>query len=50
MTWRQSAETDPRWPVTAIFSSLEEWAEQSMRPLHDELARDGRASRMPVRR
>lgn len=41
MTWRQSAETDPRWPATALFASLEDWAERSMRPLHRELTRLG---------
>ena len=32
MTWRHG-------PATAIFASLDEWAEMSMRPLHDELSR-----------
>lgn len=36
MTWRRSRETDPRWPATAIFTSLEDWVEESMKPLHDE--------------
>lgn len=39
MTWRRGPEEDPRWPATAIFASLDEWAEMSMRPLHDELSR-----------
>ena len=38
MTWRTSRETDPRWPATAIFPSLDAWAEQSMEPLHRELS------------
>lgn len=38
MTWRKSAETDPRWPATAIFASLDDWAKQSMAPLHAELS------------
>jgi hypothetical protein len=38
LTWRKSAEPDPRWPVTAIFSSLEEWVRGSMTPLHEELS------------
>lgn len=38
MTWRQSAEPDPHWPATALFSSLDEWAEESMRPLNRELS------------
>ena len=37
MTWRTSAEPDPRWPATAVFNSLEEWARDSMIPLHQEL-------------
>lgn len=39
MTWRRGPEEDPRWPATAIFALLDEWAEMSMRPLHDELSR-----------
>ena len=38
MTWRKSVETDPRWPATAIFPSLVEWAAESMMPLHRELS------------
>ena len=38
MTWRKSAEPDPRWPVTAIFGTLEEWARESMLPLRQELS------------
>ena len=38
LTWRQSTEPDPRWPATAIFGSLEEWARESMVPLHQELS------------
>ena len=38
MTWRRSTETDPRWPATAIFPSLAEWAAESMVPLHRELS------------
>lgn len=38
MTWRKSRETEPHWPATAIFSSLQKWAEESMRPLHRELS------------
>jgi hypothetical protein len=34
LTWRGSVEPDPRWPDTAIFASLEDWRERSMRPLH----------------
>lgn len=39
MTWRRSTEPDPHWPATAIFESLDEWARDSMRPLHEELSR-----------
>ncbi|WP_144083524.1 hypothetical protein [Hyphomicrobium nitrativorans] len=38
MTWRRSPETEPHWPATAIFSSLAEWAAESMIPLHHELS------------
>jgi hypothetical protein len=41
LTWKNGTEEDPRWPVTAIFASLEEWARDSMAPLHDELSRMG---------
>jgi hypothetical protein len=27
---RKKAEQDPRWPVTAIFNSMEEWRQESM--------------------
>jgi hypothetical protein len=37
MTWRKSAEPDPRWPATAIFASLEDWARERMAPLHEAL-------------
>lgn len=40
LTWRRSVEPDPRWPATALFASLDDWAERSMRPLHAELFRD----------
>ncbi len=39
LTWKSSAEEDPRWPATAVFASLDEWAVESMRPLHEELSR-----------
>lgn len=38
LTWRSRTEEDPRWPAAAIFASLDEWAAESMRPLHDELS------------
>lgn len=36
LTWSQRVEQDPRWPVTAVFGCLEEWARESMVPLHAE--------------
>ena len=36
LTWRRTMEPDPKWPVTAIFTSLREWIEQRMRPDHQE--------------
>ena len=38
LTWSKKTEPDPRWPVTAIFSSLDEWVRESMIPLHEELS------------
>ncbi|NJM72602.1 MAG: hypothetical protein HC862_21975 [Scytonema sp. RU_4_4] len=35
LTWAKGQETLPR-PRTVIYSSLEAWAEQSMRPEHEE--------------
>jgi hypothetical protein len=35
LTWSKKAEQDPRWPVTAIFNSMEEWRQESMMPLHE---------------
>ena len=43
MTWSRLPERDTRWPVTAVFASLEEWARESMVPLHRELERDRRS-------
>lgn len=39
LTWKSSTEEDPRWPATALFASLDEWATDSMRSLHEELSR-----------
>ncbi|HEU4557304.1 MAG TPA: hypothetical protein VFS20_05620 [Longimicrobium sp.] len=36
LTWISSPPDRPPWPLTATFSSLEEWAEESMRREHDE--------------
>lgn len=38
MTWSKRAEPDPRWPATGIFASLDDWARDSMLPLHQELS------------
>lgn len=35
LTWAQGQERLP-WPITTIYSSLQEWAEKSMRPDHEE--------------
>jgi hypothetical protein len=40
MTWSKRPEQDTRWPVAAIFTSIEEWVRESMVPLHRELERD----------
>ena len=39
LTWAKSQERLP-WPVTTIYESLEAWAEQWMRPEHEEWAAD----------
>ena len=35
LTWARRPETPP-WPATAIYGSLEEWAEQRMKPEYEE--------------
>lgn len=35
LTWRGATETDPRWPTTQVYATIDEWREGSMRPLHD---------------
>jgi hypothetical protein len=37
LTWAKGQERLP-WPITALYSSLEEWARMSMRPDHEEWA------------
>lgn len=37
MTRHKSAGPDPRWPRTAIFECMNDWATHSMVPLHAEL-------------
>jgi hypothetical protein len=39
LTWKNGTEEDPRWPATAVFASIDDWARESMIPLHDELSR-----------
>ncbi len=34
LSWSEHSEADPNWPWTAIFPSLQVWAEQSMLPAH----------------
>jgi hypothetical protein len=36
LTWTQKTEADPRYPRTRLFSSWQSWAEQVMRPDHDD--------------
>jgi hypothetical protein len=36
LTWSRKPERDPRWPRTTIFASACVWAEEQMRPLHEE--------------
>jgi hypothetical protein len=36
LTWTSSPPERPPWPSTGIFASLEEWAEESMRPDHEQ--------------
>jgi hypothetical protein len=41
LTWSLRLERDPRWPSTAIFASVAMWAEDQMRPLHEERVERG---------
>jgi hypothetical protein len=36
LTWRGDIETDPRWPSTQIYGTIDEWRETSMRLDHDD--------------
>jgi hypothetical protein len=36
LTWTQSPPERPPWPSTELFDSFEAWAEQYMRPDHEE--------------
>jgi len=39
LTWGCKPERDPQFPRTTIFSSATVWAEEKMRPLHEEAGR-----------
>lgn len=36
LTWRRQRETDPRWPSTELYATLEDWREQTMLPDHED--------------
>jgi hypothetical protein len=36
LTWAQSTSESGPWPMTEIYSDLQTWAEQHMKPEHDE--------------
>jgi hypothetical protein len=36
LTWSRKQETDPRWPRATIFASAAVWADERMKPLHEE--------------
>jgi hypothetical protein len=36
LTWSRQKETNPGWPKTKIFHSLDNWKVERMRPLHEE--------------
>jgi hypothetical protein len=38
LTWSRRTESDPRWPRTKIYGTIDEWRETSMRPLHDDFS------------
>jgi hypothetical protein len=38
LTWSKGQEPDPRWPNTAIFQTLDQWASESMTPQHRDWA------------
>ena len=44
LTWRKGPEPDPRWPMTSIHDSLDQWAEVVMKPDAAEWD-EGRAER-----
>ena len=36
LTWTHSPPEAPPWPVTVVYPTIERWAEQVMKPDHDE--------------
>ena len=40
LTWARQREANPSWPDTAIYASLEDWANRSMLPTHASFADD----------
>lgn len=35
LTYSKRPETDPSWPETTLFESLEDWIERGMKPDHE---------------
>src|SRR4051812_8678759 len=40
LTWTRSPPESPPWPSSAVFAELAAWAEQSMRPDHEDFSID----------
>ncbi len=36
LTYANRPETDPRWPETTMFASIEDWVERGMKLDHDD--------------
>jgi hypothetical protein len=34
--WTRRTETDPRWPSTTLYASLDDWAARCTQPDHDD--------------
>ena len=41
LTWAEEPGPNPGWPVAGISPSLDIWADEAMRPLHEEMASFG---------
>ncbi len=39
LTWSRRCESNPLWPSTELFSSLNEWRERRMTPDHEDYSR-----------